>query len=347
MSVKISVVIPVFNPGEYFVPCLQSVVAQTFFDNMEVILVDDGSTDGSGEVCDSFAEKYENIRVVHQKNSGVSVARNTGIENAVGEFLGFVDADDLVEPQMYEKLYTAAKQTGADISFCSIRHPYPDKEVIIEYPFEANVLLDKEKIKTEIADFLIRDASLNSLWNKIFSMEKIQDIRLTVGKKYGEDREFFLKALINCNGMCFVPYVGYYYRYVETGAVQKPRFDYGIRITQQYESDMLLFEKLGTDKESFKDKSAEFFASSVIGALSFADSKLKGKNRKAVMGSLIDDDSLQSVIGELWDKILNRQSKFGIMILTQMRRKSIVGIRAVLCAMRLKVRLIKVLRRGE
>lgn len=346
MSVKVSVVIPVYNPGEYFVPCLQSVIAQTVFDDMEIILVDDGSTDGSGAVCDDFAKKHENIRAFHQENSGVSVARNNGIENAVGEFIGFVDADDLIEPQMYEKLYASAKSTNADIAFCSIRHPYPDREVIIEYPFKADVLLDKETIKTQVVDFLICDASLNSLCNKVFKREKLQNLRLTVGRKYGEDREFFIKALIEADGICHVPYTGYYYRYVETSAVQKPRFDYALRITQQYESDLSLFEKLGTKGETFRKKSAGFFSSSVIGALSFGDSKFSGKNRKAVLKSIVNDESLQSMIFDMWQDILNNQSKFGIMVLTQMRKKSIAGIRTVLFAMKIKVGLIKILKRG-
>ena len=117
MSVKVSVVIPVYNPGKYFVPCLESVISQTIFDDMEIILIDDGSKDGSSDVCDDYAKKYPNISVFHQENSGVSVARNNGIEKAVGEFVGFVDADDFIEPQMYEKLYSTAKDTGADIAF--------------------------------------------------------------------------------------------------------------------------------------------------------------------------------------------------------------------------------------
>ncbi|MBQ3150889.1 MAG: glycosyltransferase [Clostridia bacterium] len=344
MSVKVSVIIPVYNAGEYLAPCLDSVLAQTVSDCMEIILVDDGSTDSSGRVCDEYAARYDNIRVFHGENSGVSKARNKGIENASGEFLGFVDADDLIEPQMYEKLYNTATKTGADIAFCGIRHPYPDKEVVIEYPFETEVLLGKEKIRTDIADFLINDASLNSLCNKLFKREKIKDLRLTVGRKYGEDREFFIKALIESDGVCSVPFTGYYYRYVETSAVQKPRFDYGIRISQQYESDLELFSKLGIDSESFRDKSASFFASSVIGALSFADAKFTGKNRKAVMKSIIDDEALQNMLTAMWDKILERQSSFGIMILTGMRKRSIASIRGTLKAMRIKVALINILR---
>ena len=337
MSVKVSVVIPVYNPGEYLIPCLESVTDQTVFDSMEILLVDDGSTDGSAQVCDSYSEKYGNIRVFHQENSGVSVARNKGLKEAVGEFVGFVDADDLIEPSMYEKLYAAAKETGADIAVCSIRQPYPDREVIIEYPFCTDVLLGKEKIRTEVAPFLIRDEALNSLCNKIFLREKIKDLRLTVGKKYGEDREFFIKALTVSDGMCSIPYVGYYYRYVETGAIQKPRSDYGKRMLQQYESDVELFSKLGIDKETFDDIGAECLSSRIVGAISFANNKFSGKQRKEALLGVVNDEELRKLLDSVWDKVEERQSKFSLLVLRAMRNRSIAGIKAVMLLMKIKV----------
>lgn len=344
MPQKISVIIPVFNPGEYFIPCLESVMAQTVFESMEIILVDDGSTDGSEKICDEYSEKYKNIIVHHQENSGVSVARNAGIEKATGEFIGFVDADDLIEPQMYERLYDVAKKTGADIAFCQIRHPYPDKEVIINYPFEKDVLLGKEKIRSEIADFMICDSSLNSLCNKIFSRSCIRGLSLTVGRKYGEDREFVLRALTASSGVCSTDYIGYYYRYVETSAVQKPRFDYGLRISQQYESDLELFARLGIDSDSFNDKSAEFLSSSIIGAVSFANNKFTGKDRKAVLESIVNDDALQKLLDGIWDKVLTRQSAFGVSLLEKLRKKSISGMRTVLLLMKIKVSLFNMIK---
>ncbi len=238
---------------------------------------------------------------------------------------------------MYEKLYAAAKETGADIAVCSIRQPYPDREVIIEYPFCTDVLLGKEKIRTEVAPFLIRDEALNSLCNKIFLREKIENLSLTVGKKYGEDREFFIKALINSDGMCSIPYIGYYYRYVETGAIQKPRSDYGKRMLQQYESDVELFSKLGIDKETFDDIGAECLSSRIVGAISFANNKFSGKQRKEALLGVVNDEELRKLLDSVWDKVEERQSKFSLLVLRAMRNRSIAGIKAVMLLMKIKV----------
>lgn len=116
----ISVIVPVYNTKEYLERCVNSLLNQTYQD-MEIILVDDGSTDGSGEICDRFAERDRRIRVLHKENGGSSSARNLGIENAEGDYIGFVDSDDYVDANMYEKLYAAvyehhvkAAQIGRD-----------------------------------------------------------------------------------------------------------------------------------------------------------------------------------------------------------------------------------------
>ncbi len=116
----ISVIVPVYNTREYLERCVNSVLVQTYQD-MEIILVDDGSTDGSGEICDGFAERDGRVRVFHKENGGSSSARNLGIENAKGDYVGFVDSDDYVDADMYERLYTAvceynvnAAQIGRD-----------------------------------------------------------------------------------------------------------------------------------------------------------------------------------------------------------------------------------------
>ncbi len=113
----ISVIIPVYNAEPYICRCLDSLVAQTFRD-FEVILVNDGSTDDSGEICDEYATRDNRFRVIHQKNGGVSVARQTGIDNAQGEYVIHVDPDDWVEPEMLSALYQKAQETEADMVVC-------------------------------------------------------------------------------------------------------------------------------------------------------------------------------------------------------------------------------------
>ena len=115
MNHKISVIIPVYNVEDYLSKCLQSVINQTYT-NLEIILVDDGSTDNSGEICDEFSENDNRIKVIHQKNTGVSQARKIGIDVADGKYIGFVDADDWIEPDMYETLINKMKNSDIIMS---------------------------------------------------------------------------------------------------------------------------------------------------------------------------------------------------------------------------------------
>ena len=122
MSSKISVIIPFYKTEVFASRCIESVLSSSY-QNLEIILVDDGSPDRCGEICDSFQARDPRVRVIHQRNQGVSAARNQGIAAATGDYLAFVDSDDYIEPDMYETLLAAAQQHDADIvQCCHIRH---------------------------------------------------------------------------------------------------------------------------------------------------------------------------------------------------------------------------------
>lgn len=114
----VSIIVPVFNVKSYVSECVGSLCRQTYT-NLEILLVDDGSTDGSGEVCDEYAGRDERIRVIHQANRGLSGARNTGLDNVQGEYIAFVDSDDLVSPNYVETLYELLMKYDADIAACA------------------------------------------------------------------------------------------------------------------------------------------------------------------------------------------------------------------------------------
>ena len=122
---KISIIVPVYNVEKYLEKCVRSILAQTFTD-FELILVDDGSPDSSGAMCDQFAEQDQRVKVIHKENGGLSDARNAGIEIATGEYLGFVDSDDYIADDMYELLYTNIVK-DADLSICGIYDVYEER----------------------------------------------------------------------------------------------------------------------------------------------------------------------------------------------------------------------------
>ena len=117
MKPKISIIVPVYNVEKYLSHCIDSILCQTY-PNCEVILIDDGSTDSSGKICDEYITQNGNVRVLHKENEGVSAARNLGVSIATGDYIGFVDADDYIEPNMYTELYNSLQEKQADLVIC-------------------------------------------------------------------------------------------------------------------------------------------------------------------------------------------------------------------------------------
>ena len=124
----LSIIVPVYNVEAYLENCIESLLNQKI-DNYEIILIDDGSTDKSGEICDQYDEKYEQIKVIHKTNGGLSSARNTGIMYAEGKYIGFVDGDDYIAPQMYDNLIRIAKKYNAQIATCEYFSFFNPEEV--------------------------------------------------------------------------------------------------------------------------------------------------------------------------------------------------------------------------
>ena len=121
----ISVIVPVYNTEKYLHRCIDSILAQTFTD-FELLLIDDGSKDNSGKICDEYAAKDSRVRVFHKENGGVSSARNLGLDNAQGEWIAFVDSDDYISPQMYELLYKKSLNDSSELVYCDIYMIYKD-----------------------------------------------------------------------------------------------------------------------------------------------------------------------------------------------------------------------------
>ncbi len=160
---KISVIVPVYNIAAFLPRCLDSLLAQTH-QSMEIIAVDDGSTDESGAVLDEYAAKDARIRVIHQENGGVSSARLAGIEAAAGEYIGFCDGDDEVEPDMYERLLANLERYDADISHCGHRVEYPNGRVAWYY----NTGRLAQQDRTEALTALLSGSFEPGLCNKLY-----------------------------------------------------------------------------------------------------------------------------------------------------------------------------------
>lgn len=208
MDDKISIVIPVYNVENYLDECIESVTSQTYR-NLEIIIVDDGSTDQSGRICDSWAQKDERIRIIHKKNGGRSDARNAGISAATGDYIGFVDGDDVIFPDMYDVLYRILKKENAQISCCKAK-----KETSFD-------LKKRRKRKEESVLLFDTDAAMKSLvleeeiqvtiWDKLYRSSVLEGVFFEKNRYY-EDEFWSYQAIARANRIVFVDEELYGYR---------------------------------------------------------------------------------------------------------------------------------------
>ena len=180
MRKKISVIVPVYNIEGYIERCLKSIQKQTY-PRFEVIIIDDGSTDNSLLLCQKFAKKYRNFRVISQKNQGLSAARNAGIKQATGDFLAFVDGDDEILPNFLADLMTAAETTDAEIAICGFFEVYPKNTRIAKTKSRQSMTVKtgREAVK----DLLIFQKNIEIVtWNKLYKKELFHKVQFPVGK---------------------------------------------------------------------------------------------------------------------------------------------------------------------
>lgn len=208
MDKRISVIVPVYNVEAYLNRCVDSILAQSF-KQLEIILVDDGSTDRSSAICDMYAGQDERIRVIHKENGGLSDARNAGLQIAAGEYIGFVDSDDWIEPDMYRDMYEAAVKHDAQVAVCRYAEIYKDR--IVDDSQGDVVLLNRN----EVLDIYICEHPqyriYNSVWSKLFCRKVIENLQFPKGRN-SEDIVFTTKAFCRLERCVYLDSA--YYNYV-------------------------------------------------------------------------------------------------------------------------------------
>jgi len=212
----ISIIIPVYNVAHYIRKCLDSVISQTFKD-FECVLVDDGSIDESGDICDEYAAADSRFLVIHKKNEGVALARLTGFEHSKGEYITFVDADDYVSPEYLEKLVKPIHEKDADMVSCDYL-TVENNETIREPRAKLNGEFEKEQIKDFIEKHYFYDKETKGygmtcyLWSKMVKRQSVgSGLKKCLGMWYGEDQIAMLNMLMECEKICLISDRLYYY----------------------------------------------------------------------------------------------------------------------------------------
>lgn len=203
---KISVIVPVYNCEDYLPALLDSVLAQTY-QNFEIILVNDGSRDNSGAVCDDYAAKDSRIRVIHQENRGVSHARNRGLAMAAGDVVSFIDSDDTLEPDMYELLVKTMQEHGADIAHCGYKHIVGEEIRLVHDTKRVIPQTTEEALDCFVSGRLFG----GGLWNKLFHLELIRDLSFREDLKINEDVLFNFQAFSRAKKIVFADFALYNY----------------------------------------------------------------------------------------------------------------------------------------
>ena len=223
----IGVIVPVYNAEKYLVNCIESILSQTYR-NLLLILIDDGSTDNSGKICDEYRKKDQRVYVIHQKNSGQSVARNKGLNflfsNCEFDYIGFVDSDDFIHPQMYECLYNILSDNDANMSICS----YMDVKIDPNHNYKMSNFLDISKFDYEIIDkrealkrlFISDNDRYGLVMPKLYKKNLFEKRRFIEGVIY-EDVASCYKVLYDANSIAVTNNKLYFYNYNPESTTKK------------------------------------------------------------------------------------------------------------------------------
>ena len=222
---KLSVIVPVYKAEKYLSSCVDSILGQTFSD-LELILVDDGSPDRSGELCDAYAARDSRVRVIHKENGGVSSARNAGLDDARGEYITFVDSDDYIDADMYGCMLEKAL-AGAEAVLCDCLKEFPDRSQVYTHPIRPG-LYSREMLEKEYFPHLLMMENVEypatiSNCLLLFRRELAEGVRYLTGVRYSEDLLFGAQILYRANSFFYMKGKAFYH-YVMNPASATHRF---------------------------------------------------------------------------------------------------------------------------
>lgn len=301
----VSIILPVYNGEAYLERCIRSILAQTVED-IQLILVNDGSSDGTAAICDRYGAMDRRVTVIHQKNAGVSAARNAGLEAAAGEHIGFVDADDTIAPQMYEQALEHLKD--CDIAMWDAVTVWPNGKT---EPDTITLLDDGVIQKQDWTPQLLRQMA-GAVWRCLYRREVLEGVRFPVGIKLSEDRLFNLEAMGKAQSLAYFKQ-GLYFRVIREGsACNRYHGD-------KFEKSLLAMECADKIIEKYwtKEYRPVYIRAFVIdGALAavreICSRDFPGKSRLKAIRSVADHEALKTAFAEcppegLREKLLKKE----------------------------------------
>ncbi|GIM28743.1 putative glycosyltransferase EpsH [Clostridium polyendosporum] len=331
MCIKVSVIMPVYNSEKYLSQAVESLLCQTIRE-CEFIFVNDGSVDKSYEILEQYCKKDRRIKIISQQNRGVSAARNEGLKVAAGEYIGFMDADDWIEPDMYEILYNSAKVNSCDVVVSNFESELEGIKSIIEYPFSRDTVMKRKEIDEQVLPYFIKEENLNTVCTKLYKNEIIKkyNIFFPNGVELGEDHVFNLRFFTYIRTMLYINYTGYYYREVKGSATHDIlRKDYFRQALNIYENNIKETEKWNIDEKIIKKlKAVKFlnYVKSYAYIYLHSDSAMKFVERYKYVKNMIKHEKVKEALNIYWDDIYNTSGWYEKMLLVMLRHRFMVGL---------------------
>lgn len=345
---KVSVIIPIYNREKYINRCLDSVLNQTY-SNIEVICVDDKSTDESLEICYEYQRKDDRVKVVAlEKNGGVSNARNTGIKNATGEWIAFVDSDDTIESDMLSEMMGVIANTGVDIVLSDLDMFSGGKSQNMKISIEPERVYNRAEIHDSILPRFTHDGSDNlglfAFSTKLFRKSIIVDnsISFDTSIAYEEDKLFVIEALANCNNLYYIPKAYYHYDTSSGGLYSA----FNKKAWAWYVNSYFKFKGLIKDYQ-INNANPKYLANSFIYNITwflYRSQRIDdSKRRKELQKTVINDNRTQEICSQIVNMLTSFDRRMAKAILSKNRWKAITIIDFVYSGK--KDNLLKILRR--
>lgn len=303
---KISIIVPVYNCEQYLDQCIQSVLGQTFTD-FELILVNDGSTDNSGNICESYKEKDERVIVLHKENGGgAGATRNLGLSKADAEYVTFMDSDDWMQPDMLECMYSSIAENKADVVICGYRYIFDenrDSDLNYNQSLEPQLVTGAENVK----DFFVKyfpDGMVGYPWNKLYRMEIIRkyDLKFPLMRRM-QDGIFNLNLFGCIESCCVIDKALYNYRASQSVIKKKlPKdfFDLLESFTNQYYEKM---EEWGYDAEAAETPMTSHFLNEFVGCIEniYINEQNGARTRRESLLMYYDKQIVQYMLNRNWN----------------------------------------------
>lgn len=280
MSNLISVIVPVYNVEKYLPKCIESLIDQSY-KNLEIILVDDGSTDSSGKICDEYAKKDARIIVVHQENGKTSKARNKGISISKGDFITFIDSDDYVHQEYCEKLLNAVIQNNAEISSCQM-YEFEENDDVVD---EKNEYIETVLDRNQVIEKLSKDGVLYEVvCGKLYSKKLFDDVEFPVGIGY-EDSATIYKLYAKINAMVILNQEYYYYLQKRSGSAMTTPYN----IKKQSDNFKVIHDRYLFLKDRFPDMQDLIKAKYIRNAITLIERSYLQEKKELIESKIIED----------------------------------------------------------